>query len=91
MRATTIEGQKAFAPLLCFAYVSREKVREGPNAPDQIPFIPSESPNECWLHTCDACLITTWRLGLRATRGARKYSLSCNCLRPVLNVVLLPC
>ena len=22
--------------------------------------------NECWLHTCDACLITTWRLGLRA-------------------------
>ena len=22
------------------------------------------SLNECWLHTCDACVITTWRLGL---------------------------
>ena len=66
-------------------------MREGPNARDQIPFILSESPNECWLHTYDACLITTWRLRLRATRGARKYSLSCNCLRPVSNVVLLPC
>ena len=31
-----------------------------------IPFILSGSPNECWLHTCDACVITTWRLGLRA-------------------------
>ena len=29
------------------------------------------NPNECWLHTCDACVITTWRLGLRATKGAR--------------------
>ena len=82
---------------VCFTWklvktrVIRLRVREGPNARDQIPFIPSESPNECWLHTCDACLITTWRLGLQATRGARKYSLSCNCLRPVLNVVLLPC
>ena len=32
-----------------------------------IPFIFSGSPNKCWLHTCDACvIITTWRLGLRA-------------------------
>ena len=31
-----------------------------------IPFILSGSPNECWLHTCDAYVITTWRLGLRA-------------------------
>ena len=31
-----------------------------------IPFILGGSPNECWLHTCDACVITTWRLGLRA-------------------------
>ena len=31
-----------------------------------IPFIVSGSPNECWLHTGDACVITTWRLGLRA-------------------------
>ena len=31
-----------------------------------IPLIPSGSPNECWLHTCDARIITNWRLGLRA-------------------------
>ena len=32
-----------------------------------IPFILlSGSRNECWLHTCHACVITTWRLGLRA-------------------------
>ena len=31
-----------------------------------IPFILSGSPNECWLHTCDACVIATWRLGLWA-------------------------
>ena len=36
-----------------------------------IPFIPSGSPNECWLHTCDACVITTLRLGLRAPLVAR--------------------
>ena len=30
------------------------------------------SPNECWLHLCDACLITTWTLGLRAPLFARK-------------------
>ena len=27
--------------------------------------------NECWLHTCDACVITTCRLGLRAPLVAR--------------------
>ena len=27
--------------------------------------------NECWLHTCDACVITTCRLGLRAPVVAR--------------------
>ena len=31
-----------------------------------IPFIFSESPNECWLRTSDACSIATRRLGLRA-------------------------
>ena len=31
-----------------------------------IPFILSGSPNECWLHTSDPCVITTWRLGLWA-------------------------
>ena len=29
-----------------------------------IPFILRGSPNECWLRTWDACIITTWRLGL---------------------------
>ena len=50
------------------------RVMEGSNARDHcvlcIPFIRSGSPNHCLLHTCDTCLITTWRLGLRATRGA---------------------
>ena len=31
-----------------------------------ILFILSGRPNESWLHTCDACVITTWRLGLLA-------------------------
>ena len=31
-----------------------------------IPFILSGSPNERWLHKCDACVITPWRLSLRA-------------------------
>ena len=30
------------------------------------PYILSGSPNECWLHTCDAYIIKTWRLGLQA-------------------------
>ena len=24
------------------------------------------SPDKCWLHTCDACVIRTWRFGVRA-------------------------
>ena len=36
-----------------------------------IPFILSGSPNECCIHICDACVTTTWRLGLLATTGAR--------------------
>ena len=35
-----------------------------------IPFILSGNPNKCWPHTPDAFIITTWRLGLWATRGA---------------------
>ena len=31
-----------------------------------IPVILSEISNECWLHASDACVLTTWRLGLRA-------------------------
>ena len=36
-----------------------------------IPFILSGISNECWLPTCDVCVMTTCRLGLRATIGAR--------------------
>ena len=36
-----------------------------------IPFILSGISNKCWLPTCDVCVMTTWRLGLWATRGAR--------------------
>ena len=38
-----------------------------------IPFILSKSSNESWLHTCDTCVMTTWRLGLRAPLVARNY------------------
>ena len=38
-----------------------------------IPFILNGSPNGCWLHKCDACVITTWRLGLRAPLVALNY------------------
>ena len=37
------------------------------------PFILSGSRNKCWLHTCDSCVITAWRLGLRAPLVARNY------------------
>ena len=65
--------------LLKCALASRKGVRgvEGPNARDLSvlcsPFILSGSPNECWLQTCDACLITAWRLTLRAPLVARNY------------------
>ena len=36
-----------------------------------ITFILSGSPDECWLHTCNACIITTWRLVLWAPPVAR--------------------
>ena len=38
-----------------------------------IPYIVGGSPNECWLHTCDTCVITAWRLGLWVSLVARKY------------------
>ena len=38
-----------------------------------IPFILSGGPIERWLHTCDACVITTWRSGLRTPLVARNY------------------
>ena len=36
-----------------------------------IPLILRGSPDKCWLLTCDACVITTWRLGLQAPLVAR--------------------
>ena len=50
--------------------VDRPK-RAWPNCVLCIPFIFSGSSNDCWLHMCDACVITTWRLGLRAPFVAR--------------------
>ena len=38
-----------------------------------IPYILSGSPILRWLYTCDACVITTWRLGLWAPPVARNY------------------
>ena len=49
----------------------RLRVIEGPNARDQ--FLVEVQTNADYidsLHTCDVCVITTWVLGLRATRGA---------------------
>ena len=50
--------------------VDRPK-RAWPNCVLCIPFIFSGSSDDCWLPTCDACVITTWRLGLRAPFVAR--------------------
>ena len=53
---------------------------EGRNMRDQIAFCTFHSflvevQANCWQHTCDACVITTWRLGLRAPLVARNYSI----------------
>jgi len=80
VQATTIEDQNAFAPSLCFGElefhmtdvktrVMRLRVIESPNAHDQIVSCAFHSfLVECWLHICDTCIITTWRLGLQATK-----------------------
>ena len=85
MRARTIEVPNTFAPALQFQVTDGQNTRgyegirgvEGPNARDQsvlcIPFILSGSSNECWLHKCNACVITTWRLGLQAPLVAHNY------------------
>ena len=52
---------------------SRRSKRASSNCVLCILFIFSGRPNDCWLHTCDACVITTWRLGLRAPLVARNY------------------
>ena len=78
MRATTIGGPNAFLLEHCALrkfHVSNDQNKtrmirlrgvEGRNARDQIVFLVVRSLNEYWLHTCDACVMTTWRLGLRA-------------------------
>ena len=70
------EGQNALAPTLviCARFtwlkvkrrVIRSRVIEGRKERNQIPFILSWSPNECWFHTCQACVVATWRLGSRS-------------------------
>ena len=37
-----------------------------------IPYIFSGRPNDCWLHTCDTGVTTTWRLGFQAPLVACK-------------------
>ena len=66
---------------------------KGPNSVMSIPFILSGSPNECWLHTCDACVITNWRLGLRAPLVVRnKQTSKCPrvCQSPGINLHRFP-
>ena len=76
--------------------VMRLPVIEGPKARieafyslNPLLFILSGSPNECWLHTCRACVITTWRLGLRAPLVARLNGMK-ECIRQfIINRFLL--
>ena len=53
-----------------------------------IPFIHSGGPNECWLHTCDAWVIKTWRLRLRAPLLAHKYTAG---FSPASDLVTIKC
>ena len=63
---------------------------EGPNARDQIAFnafhsfFNSGSPNKCWLHTCEACVIRTWRLGCRLLLSPAMKRLFCLLKVPLL-------
>ena len=51
----------------------RLRGEEGRDARDQIPFILSGSPNERWLHTCDACVIRDGPLENLSGGGRAKY------------------
>ena len=53
IRLRGVEGQDAFDLCICLCVLC-------------IPYILSGSPNECCLHTCNAWVIKTWRLGLWA-------------------------
>ena len=81
------QGSKHFfSSVLCASFMwqmvetcmIRLRVIESPKVRDQsalfIPYIVSGNPNECsWLHTCDACILATWILGLRAPLVACHY------------------
>ena len=54
-------------------YAARRSQRTWSNCVLCIPLILRGGPNECWLHSCHACVITTWRLGFRTTRGACNF------------------
>ena len=47
---------------------NRRLQRESSNCVLCIPYILTGSPNRCWLHTCNACIITTWKLVLFPTK-----------------------
>ena len=55
-----------------------------------IPFILSGSPKECWLHTCDACIIS-WRLGLRAPLVTHKNIMEKIYWQTFLKVIMAKC
>ena len=82
------QSQFAFAPMLCvfrkFHLMDSQNTHDQITSDRRskcvwsncilcIPLILSGSPNESCLHTCDACVITTWRLGLRSSLAARNY------------------
>ena len=59
----------------------RLRVKEGPKRVIKLRYVHSihslsRSPSEFWLHTCDACVITTWRLALWAPLVARNNNIN---------------
>ena len=89
-KGETVKGWKAFTPKLCLAQVSldrcskhawsdsewQEKVQMRMIKLLSVNFILGGSPNECWPHTFDVCIIITWRLKLRATLVAQNKVLN---------------
>ena len=51
------------------------RVIEGPNAPDQLHSLHCIHSLWNWLHICDACIIATWKLGLRTPLVAHNNQL----------------
>ena len=69
---------------LLFCVLQSVKTKETnptrPGSPTPCKQALSGSPNECWLHTCDACIITIWRLELQAPLVACKSPKPHNCI-----------